>query len=176
MAGSSTEEDSWWRFNNGYSSDDNVGSRFSIFPNIRRSFLSATRSLQRTIDRFRSNGGQRDVAGDNRRSNVYVHRRVNMNNQRPRGHELWLPGNRDIEDWNRCHGMSNRDYERTKRRISQIMRFAEEDADDDIRISSTSRFTPVNLNNYFFSNHPSCFSFKIIKIISKSLDNFLNLI
>ena len=130
--------------------------------------------MQRTIDRFRGNGGQRDVAGGNRHSNVYVHRRVNMNNKRPRGHELWLPGNRDLEDWNRCHGMSNRDYERTKRRIRQIMRFAEEDANDDIRISATSRFTPVNLNTYksrFLSNHPRCFSCKIIRIISKSLNN-----
>ena len=134
MGGSSTEEGPWRRF-----SDDSSRS-FSFIPDIRRRFMTAYRSLHGTMSRFLGNGRQRDaVTNSNAQSNVGLnqHRRINMYNRRPRGHELWLPGNRDEDDWRRCHGMSNSDYKKTKRRIRQIMRFAEEDAEEDSRRTST---------------------------------------
>ena len=130
MSASTGEDGSWLRrLVQSSESDSSDSTRSHIRVPLRASLSAVGRTLPRSPSNTRSNPRGIIPSGMN------IHRRIIMYSKRPRRPELWLPGNRDSDDWRRCHGMSNKEYERTKRRISQIMRFAEEDADEDLRSS-----------------------------------------
>ena len=135
----SRNEESWWTRLVDSSQDDDSSDDSTITPQTQVRLGGSPRAISRgSSDLTRSSAR---ITGQNNRqssssfmSGVFqnLHRRFSMYNRRPRGHSLWLPGNRDSDDWRRCHGMSSNEYEKTKRRIRQIMRFAQQDADDDV--------------------------------------------
>ena len=136
MSSSTSEDHSWWRGLVDSSEDDS--SDDSIRPQFQFPLSSSPRAISRSAPDY-SRSSARSTAQSRQTSSLQpgffqtLHRHFNMYNRRPRGHSLWLPGNRDSDDWRRCHGMSSNDYEKTKRRIRQIMRFAQQDADADVK-------------------------------------------
>ena len=138
MSASTSEDGSWLtRLVQSSEGDSSDSTRSHIRVPLRASVSAVGRTVPRAPSNTRSN--LRSNSRSNTRGTLpwgtNIHRRIMMYNMRPRRPQLWLPGNRDADDWRRYHGMSSKEYERTKRRISQIIRFAEEDADDEIRSS-----------------------------------------